>query len=233
MVVVVFDNQSKAYEGKEALTHLDAEGSVVLYGYAVVAKDSAGRVTVKQSEDLGPVGTLVGSSLGALLGAIGGPVGLAIGATLGLAAGSGTDLHYLSLGDDFIDDVSKELLPNRYAVIGAVDEEWTTPLDERMEAIGGIVFRRALADVKSAIHDEHTAAMKADIAQMKAEHAKARAGRKAKLQEKINQLEVKLQAHMEKGKEKRDAAERQAKAKVGVLEAKASKLKSVAAETRI
>jgi hypothetical protein len=38
---------------------------------------------------------------------------------------------------------------------------------------------------------------------------------------------------MEKGKEKRDAAERQAKAKVGVLEAKASKLKSVAAETRI
>ena len=57
MVVVVFDNQSKAYEGKEALTHLDAEGSVVLYGYAVVAKDAAGNVTVKQSEDLGPLGT--------------------------------------------------------------------------------------------------------------------------------------------------------------------------------
>src|SRR5258708_397328 len=99
MVVVVFDSSSKAYEGKEALTHLDAEGNVVLYGYAVVAKDAAGNVTVKQSEDLGPVGTLVGSSLGALIGAIGGPVGLAIGATLGMAAGGTTDLHYLSLGD--------------------------------------------------------------------------------------------------------------------------------------
>ena len=160
------------------------------------------------------------------------PAGIAIGAALGLAAGSTADLHYLSLGDDFIDDVSNELLPNRYAVIGAIDEEWTTPLDERMEAIGGTVFRRAVSDVKSAIDDEHTASMKADIAQMKAEHAKARAGRKAKLQENINRLEAKLEANLEKGKEKRDASQRQAKAKAAVLEAKASKLKE-AAVTRI
>ena len=150
-----------------------------------------------------------------------------------MVGGGTTDLHYLSLGDDFIEDVSKELLPDRCAVIGAIDEEWTTPLDERMEALGGIVFRRALADVKSAIHQEHTAALKADIAQMKAENAKARAGRKAKLQENINRLEARLQAHLEKGKEKRDAAQRQAKAKVAVMEAKATKLKSQAAETRI
>jgi hypothetical protein len=40
--------------------------------------------------------------------------------------------------------------------------------------------------------------MKSDIAQMKAEHAKARADRKGKLQEKINQLDSKIQAHLEK-----------------------------------
>ena len=59
---------------------------------------------------------------------------------------------------------------------------WTTPVDTRMEAIGGTVFRRVLSDVKHTIHDENGAAMKADMAQMKAEQAKAHADRKAKLQ---------------------------------------------------
>ena len=47
MLVVVFDNESKAYEGKEALLQLDGEGSITAYGYAVVAKDSDGNPMVK------------------------------------------------------------------------------------------------------------------------------------------------------------------------------------------
>ena len=233
MVVVVFDSESKAYEGKKALTHLDNEGSIVVYGYAVIGKDINGKVTMRQSDDLGPVGTLVGTSLGAFIGALAGPAGLAVGAALGLATGSTVDIHELSVGDDFIDDVSKELLPNRYALLAEVDEEWATPLDERMEAIGGTVFRRALSDVKKAIHDEHHDAMKAEIAQLKAEQGKARADRKAKLQDKITRLEAKLNAHLEKNKEKRDASQRKAKANVATLQAKAAELKDRAAETHI
>ena len=36
MLVVVFDNEAKAYEGKRALAQLDAEGNITLYGYAVI-----------------------------------------------------------------------------------------------------------------------------------------------------------------------------------------------------
>jgi hypothetical protein len=39
---------------------------------------------------------------------------------------------------------------------------------------------------------------------MKAEHAKARADRKAKLQEEINQLDTKTQGRLQKAKERRD-----------------------------
>ncbi len=39
---------------------------------------------------------------------------------------------------------------------------WSTPVDTRMEAIGGTVFRRALSDVQHTIHDENVAAMKSD-----------------------------------------------------------------------
>ena len=221
MLVVVFDNESKAYEGKKALLQLDGEGSITVYGYAVVAKNSDGTTTVKQGDDYGPLGTLTGTAVGSLIGLLGGPVGVAIGAAAGLTVGAAVDVNNAGIGYDFIDYVTKVLLPNRVAVIAEIDEDWTTPVDNRMEAIGGIVFRRALSDVKQTIHDEHIAAMKADMAQMKAEQAQARADRQAKLHEKINQLDSKLQAQLQKAKEQRQAAERQAQAKVDILKAKA------------
>ena len=68
---------------------------------------------------------------------------------------------------------------------------------------------------------------------MTAEHAKADADRKAKLQENINQLESKIQAWLEEDKERRQAAEREAQAKAEILKAKAAVAKARAAETHI
>jgi uncharacterized membrane protein len=221
MLVVVFDNESKAYEGKKALLQLDGERSISVYGYAVVAKNSDGTTTVKQGDDYGPLGTLAGTAVGSLIGLLGGPVGVAIGAAVGLTAGAAVDLHNASIGEDFIDDVKKVLLPNRVALIAEIEEDWTTPVDNRMEAIGGLIFRRALSDVEDTLHEEHIAAIKADRAQMKAEHAQARGDRQAKLLEKINQLDSKLQAHLQKANEQRQAAARQAQIKVDILKAKA------------
>ena len=228
MLVVVFDNESKAYEGKKALLQLDGEGSISVYAYAVLAKHADGTATVKQGDDSGPIGTLLGTSFGSLIGLLGGPIGLAIGATAGLAAGSATDLYNAGIGEDFIDDVTKVLTANKVAVVAEIEEDWTTPVDTRMEAIGGRVFRRALADVEYTIHEENVAAMKADLAQMKAEHAKAQADRKAKLEEKVNQLDSKIQAQLQKAKERREATERQAQAKVRVLKEKAAAAKAKA-----
>jgi len=233
MLVVVFDTEPKAYEGKKALIQLENEGSIVVYAHAVIAKNADGTATVKQSDEPGPLGTLLGTSLGALIGLLGGPVGLAVGAVAGLAVGGTVDLNKARVGEDFVDDVTKVLLPNKFAVVAEIQEDWTTPVDTRMEAIGGTVFRRALKEVKQTIDDEEVAAMKADMAQMKAEHAKAHADRKAKLQEKINQLDSKIQARLEKNKEQRQAAEQQAKAKVEVLKVKAATLKAKAAERHI
>jgi uncharacterized membrane protein len=222
MLVVVFDNETKAYEGKKALLQLDAEGSISVYAYAVLAKHADGSATIKQGDEPGPLGTLVGTSLGSLIGLLGGPVGLAVGAATGLAVGSAADLHNARIGLDFIDDVSKVLLPNKVAVVAEIEEDWTTPVDTRMEPIGGIVFRRALADVKHEIHEENVNAMKSDLAQMKAELAKAHADHKAKLQEKINQLDTKIQAQLQQAKARRGAAERQAQAKVQILKTRAA-----------
>jgi len=226
MLVVVFDNESKAYEGKKALLQLDNEGSISVYAYAVLAKHADGTASVKQGDDAGPLGSLVGTALGSLICLLGGPAGVAVGAAAGLGAGSAVDIDNARIGDDFIADVTKQLLPTRVAVVAEIEEDWTTPVDTRMEAIGGTVFRRALSDVQHQIHEENVAAMKADLAQMKAEHAKTHAEHKAKLQEKINQLDSKIQAQLQKAKDRRAAAEREAQAKVQILKAKAEAAKA-------
>ena len=231
MLVVVFDTESKAYEGKKALMQLEGEGSIVVYAYAVVGRNADGTTVVRQSDDPGPLGTLVGTSVGALIGLLGGPLGAAIGAAGGLAVGGTVDIDNARVGEDFIDDVKQQLQPNKFAVVAEAQEDWTTPADTRMEAIGGKVIRRALSEVKQTVDDEDVAAMKADMAQMKAERAKAHADRKAKLQDMINQLDSKIQAQLEKFKQRRKAAEAQAKAKVEVLKAKAATLKAKAAAT--
>jgi uncharacterized membrane protein len=221
MLVVVFDNEAKAYEGKKTLLQLDGEGSISVYAYAVLAKHADGTATVKQGDDSGPLGTLAGTSLGSLIGLLGGPIGMAIGATAGFAAGSAADIDNARVGEDFLDDVTKQLLPNRVAVVAEIEENWTTPVDTRMAAIGGTVFRRALSEARKTSNEEEVAAMKADLAQMKAEHAQAHADHKTKLQEKINQLDSKIQAQLQKAKDRREAAERQAQAKAKILAAKA------------
>jgi uncharacterized membrane protein len=222
MLVVVFDSESKAYEGKQALMQLDAEGSIAVIAHAVVVKQANGAVTVKEGDDPGLLSTLVGTSVGSLIGMLGGPVGMAIGATAGFTAGAVKTADDLRIGQDFIDDVTKTLVPGKAALIAQLDEEWITPVDSRVEALGGTVNRRALADVRDAVDEKEIAAMKADLAQMKAEQAEAHADLKAKLRGNITQLESKIQARLQKAKDRRAAAERKDQAKVADLKAKAA-----------
>src|SRR5512141_750941 len=132
IVVVVFDSESKAYEGSQALQELQNEGSINLYAKAVIAKDANGKVAVKQQGDMGPVGTSVGLLTGSLIGLLGGPVGLVIGAGAGMYGGMVYDLAHLGVGEDYLSEVEKSLLPGKAAVVAEVWEEWTIPVDSRM-----------------------------------------------------------------------------------------------------
>ncbi|MGA2841551.1 MAG: hypothetical protein ABSG18_15475 [Steroidobacteraceae bacterium] len=52
---------------------------------------------------------------------------------------------------DFLTDVATALTPGKYAVVADVDEDWVTPVDTRMEAVGGVVFRRSFVLIPSAV----------------------------------------------------------------------------------
>jgi len=233
MLVVVFDAESKAWEAKKALHELDREDVIVVYDQAVVARNADGTATIRQIDDPGLTGTLAGTTLGGLIGLLGGPVGAALGAAAGFAIGGTVDVDRARICEDFVEDVRQKMTPEKFALVAEIQEDTTTPVDVRMDALGGTVFRRSFSEVKHKVHDENVAAMKADLAQMKAEHAQAHADRKAKLQEKINQLDSKIQAQLENSKQRRQAAEAREKAKVEFLKVKAATLKAKAAERHV
>jgi len=233
MLVVIFENETKVIDGMKALHELDLHGSITVYRHAVVMRNPDGTTIVRQSDDRGPFGLLVGAVLGGLIGLLGGPAGPAIGFALGSVGGAAVDLNKARVGEDFVVEVAESLLPNRAAIVAEIEEDLTEPVDSRMEALGGTIFRRGITEVKHTIHDEHSAAIEADLAQMKAELATVHADRKAKLQEKINQLDSRIQAQLQKAKQRREAAEREDRAKVEFLQAKAAAAKAKAAETHI
>jgi uncharacterized membrane protein len=225
MLVVVFDNESKAYEGSRALQQLDGDGSIAVYAATVIAKNPDGTTAVKQGADSGPLGTLTGTAVGSLVGLLGGPVGVVVGAAGGSLIGAITDLDNVRVGSDFLSDVAETLTPGKVAVVAEVDEEWTTPVDTRMEALGGVVLRRSLWEVEDTQDERDIASIKADIAQLKTEHAEAKAERKAKLQARIDTLNAKLQEKLDKAKTRLQAIRREADAKVKALKEKAAQSK--------
>lgn len=223
MIVVVFDSELKAYDGSRALQELQNEGSINLYAKAVIARDANGKVAIKQQGDMGPVGTAVGLLTGSLIGLIGGPVGVAIGASVGVSGGVVYDLLHLGVGEDFLAEVEKSLLPGKAAVVAEVWEEWTLPVDTRMEALGGVVFRRTSVEVVDEQIERDVAALNAELAELKAERDQATGEARAKLQAKVDAAKAKLKAQQDAIEARIEASQKETEAKIKSLEEQAAK----------
>ena len=223
IVVVVFDSEAKAYEGSLALQELQNEGSINLYAKAVIAKDGNGKVTVKQSADMGPVGTAVGLLTGSLIGLFGGPIGVALGMSIGTSGGMLYDLAQLGVSEDYLSDVGKSLQPGKAAVVAEVWEEWMLPVDTKMEALRGVVFRTTRMDVADEQIEKDNAALEADLAELEAEYDRASGEVKMKLQAKIETAKAKLQAAQDAMQARLESSQQETEAKIQSLEEQAAK----------
>jgi uncharacterized membrane protein len=217
-VVIVFPGETQAYQGTRALKDLHAEGSLTLYGMAVISKDAQGKIAIKEAADAGPLGTAVGVLVGALIGVIAGPPGVIVGAAGGTMMGSLVDLYNFGVGEDFVAKISDELGTGKTAIVAEIAETWTTPLDARMEASGGTVLRTWRADFEDEQMAKEAAARNADWEQLRAEYAQATAETKVKVKAKMDQAKADLVRAQERLKTRLDTLEKEADAKVAALE---------------
>jgi len=217
MLVAVFNTEPAAFEGLQALKQLHQDGDITLYATAVLVKDPAGAVSVKQTADEGPLGTALGMLTGSLVGLLAGPVGVAIGLSAGGLTGLIVDLSESEVNIDFVDEVSNALIPGKAAVLAEVEETWQTPVDTRLGKLGGLVFRRLRSEVVEDQLVRESAAFEAELQQLEDELAQAAAEDKAELQKEIAAAKQKLEATRAQAEARQQQLKSEADSKIAAM----------------
>ena len=194
LIVIVFDEEATARAGLEALRDLDRHGEISIFEVQTIAKEANGAVRVIESPG-DPRFPVMGVSalVGTFVGALGGPLGVLGGAAAGALIGSIVTLSRADVADEFVNDMSTALAPGKFAVIADVSEDWMDPLDARMKALGGLIFRRTRSQVKSLHHERDVAVYRADMERLKAERVEARAEFLGKIDAELDRAGKKLE----------------------------------------
>jgi uncharacterized membrane protein len=222
-VVVAFPDEKQAYEGVRALKELNGEGSLTLYSTAVIQRNAKGGISVKQAQTDGPIGTGVGALVGGLVGLFAGPVGAAVGMGAGGALGALRDLYNLGVSNEFLDAITQELTAGKTAVVAEISEEWVTPLDSRMEAIGGVVARELRDDFIDEKIEKRIEKSKKELAQRKAELATAGAKKVEAMKKAVVKAEEVLRSAADNANARVKHYRQESEAKIHALQEQAKK----------
>ena len=203
VVLVSFEDESKAYQAATVLKEASAQGRIDLHAVAVMQRMEDGTLRVKEGDaDDFPVGTWTGGVLGGTtggiigltLGTLGGPLGLLLGGAGGALLGSLLDLDTAEEAESVLATMARAIEPGKTALIAHVTEPAVEVVDGEMERLGGEVIRRPVYEVEAEVVAAEDAARAAEAeARRKIRDQKA-AERKEKVQQKIDELKAKLSA---------------------------------------
>lgn len=218
MLVAVFETENQAYEGLSALKDLHSNGDITLYASAVISKDEKGEMKLNTSADQGPIGTTTGLFAGSLVGLLGGPIGVMVGAATGSVAGLVFDVNTNDINSTFVDEVSNALTPGKTAIVAEIDETWTVPVDTKLEALNGMVFRRLQYEVVDDQLERESKAIAEEYKSLNEELRDAKEEDKARISSAIAKLQNKARATNDLITKELNESKSQYDAKVGAME---------------
>ncbi|HET6658497.1 MAG TPA: hypothetical protein VFH16_01125 [Rubrobacter sp.] len=201
VVLVTFEEESKAYQAASTLEEASAQGRIDLHAVAVVQRAEDGTLRVKEGDaDDFPAGTwtggiiggTTGGILGLTLGTLGGPLGLLLGGTGGMLLGSLIDIDDADRAESVLSTMARAIEPNKTGLVADVTEPAVEVIDGEMERLGGEVIRRAVVDVEAEIVAAEDAAMAAEEEARRKLREEKSAERKEKVQQKIDELKAKV-----------------------------------------
>jgi uncharacterized membrane protein len=201
VVLVTFEEESKAYQAASALKDASAEGRIELHAVAVVQRAEDGSLRIKEGDaDDFPMGTwtggiiggTTGGILGLTLGTLGGPLGLLLGGTGGMMLGSMIDIDDADRAESVLATMARAIEPNKTGLIADVTEPAVDVIDTEMVRLGGKVVRRPVVDVEAEIVAAEDAAMVAEEEARRKLREERSAERKEKVQQKIDELKAKV-----------------------------------------
>ena len=195
IVVVTFDESSKAYQALSVIKGCAAEGRIGLEEAVVVERTTDGELRmVERTDNAELVGTASGSLLGMLVGVLGGPVGVLAGWGAGALVGGAWDLSRVDTSDEAIALLSRAITPGSNAVIASVHEPAAEVIDDEMNMLGGEVTRRPVIEVSAELDAAEQAAEAAAREARNTLRDQRKAKMKADVDAKVAKAKEKLQA---------------------------------------
>jgi uncharacterized membrane protein len=159
VVVVRFDETSKAYQALSVLKDCDAEGRIGLKSGAIVERTPEGELRIPEGADnIALVGTVSGSLIGMLIGVLGGPVGVLVGWGAGALMGGTIDIVGVTKSEEALTALGRAIPPGSTAVIASVTEPAVEVIDVEMKKLDGEVTRRPVVDVMAELESAEAAA---------------------------------------------------------------------------
>jgi uncharacterized membrane protein len=208
VVVVGFKDNDKAYEGFSTLKSLSDQQQLTARSAAVVERDQAGTLQIKDNFDAeSGADTTGGGLVGMLLGVVGGPVGMLLGLTGGALAGGSFEMRRDDEQDEVLTQLNAAINPGHTVLVAQVNEPTVEVLDKAMGDLGGVVVRRSEADVLSELEATEDAANAAQAAAQKAMRDKKKAEVKEKREDRIAALKAKFHGHQEATKQAPEPAQ--------------------------
>ena len=148
LVAVAFDSPEDAGRALEFVERSQKKGALKVLNAAVLVKDAAGNVAIKDARDIDPKkGRRLGAVTGGLIGLVGGPVGVVVGALAGAGAGgvAGAKIDF-GFSEQFLNGLKKYLKPDTSALILLVEGEYYQQLSEIITKEKGVFFQQTLTD---------------------------------------------------------------------------------------
>ena len=163
LVVIGFDNMSKAEEVLEKLVALQKEHLIDLEDAAIVTRDDKGKCHIKQAVNLAASGALGGCFWGLLIGLLflHPLLGMLAGAASGALSGSLVDF---GINDDFVKDLSKTLQNGTSALFILVRKATPDKVIAELSGYNGKVLHTSLSNHEEAALKEALEKAQAEVA---------------------------------------------------------------------
>ena len=149
MIVVGYEDEFKADEVRLTLAKLQREYLIDLEDAAVVVKNKAGKVQLKQATNLTGTGAVGGGFWGLLIGML--FLEPLLGAVVGAASGAiGGALTDIGVDDNFMRELGSTLAPGTSAIFVLVRQATPDKVLEEVSKFGGKVLRTSLTKDREA-----------------------------------------------------------------------------------
>lgn len=152
VIVVTFDEPSKAYQALSILKHMSIEGKIKLHNAVVVERSTTGAYVIKDAETpRAGATTSTGGLIGALIGILGGPIGVLLGWGAGALTGAALEANDAASNLAALQQVGEKIQTGATGLVAELAEEQPHQTDWELSKLNGAVTRWSAEEINEEI----------------------------------------------------------------------------------